>query len=71
MAKEITDFLVDKRIVDRNIEKGLLSQKEHEKYLKSLDDAEGNMEYVDLSEPEEASGESEEPTPTRGAPEEG
>ena len=31
--------LFDKRTVERNIKKGLLSRKDYEKYLKSLDDA--------------------------------
>jgi len=30
--------LFDKRTVERNIKKGLLSRKDYEKYLKSLDD---------------------------------
>lgn len=30
--------LYDKRTVDRNIKKGLLSRKDYEKYLKTLDD---------------------------------
>src|SRR5580765_6269684 len=30
--------LYDKRIVDRNIKKGLLSRKDYEKHLKALDD---------------------------------
>jgi hypothetical protein len=31
--------LFDKRTVERNIKKGLLTRKDYEKYLKSLDDA--------------------------------
>jgi hypothetical protein len=33
-----TPRLYDRRIVERNIKKGLLSRKDFEKYLKSLDD---------------------------------
>jgi hypothetical protein len=32
------DRLLDKRTVDRNIKKGLLSRKDYEKHLKSLED---------------------------------
>jgi hypothetical protein len=34
-----TARLYDKRTVERNIKKGLVSRKDYEKYLKSLDDA--------------------------------
>ena len=33
-----TERLLDKRTVERNIKKGLLSRKDYEKYLKGLDD---------------------------------
>jgi hypothetical protein len=33
-----TARLLDKRTVERNIKKGLISRKDYEKYLKSLDD---------------------------------
>lgn len=42
------NHLVDKRIVKRNIEKGLLSRKDHQKYLKDLPDASDNMDVVDI-----------------------
>jgi hypothetical protein len=34
-----TARLYDKRTVERNIKKGLISRKDYDKYLKSLDDA--------------------------------
>src|SRR5215468_8114471 len=48
--------LYDKRIVERNIKKGLLSRKDYEKHLKSLDDVAdkgvfGAPETVDAPEP--------------------
>lgn len=54
MAKQVDDFLVDKRIVERNMKKGLLGKKEYEQYLKSLADVEENAEVVDLEAEEEA-----------------
>lgn len=38
MAKEFDDKLVDRRIVGRNIKAGLITSKDHERYLKSLED---------------------------------
>ncbi len=46
--------LVDRRTVERNIEKGLLSREDYQAYLKGLADAEGNAEVVDLEEEEAA-----------------
>lgn len=37
--------LFDKRTVERNIKKGLVSRKDYEKYLKSLDDVTGKGAY--------------------------
>jgi len=45
------DFLLDKRVVGRNIEKGLVDKKEYQKALKSLADAEGNAEPIVTEEP--------------------
>lgn len=50
MANELNNFLVDKRIVDRNIDKGLLGRKDFEGYLEKLPDVEELSEVVDLSE---------------------
>lgn len=57
------EMLVDKRIIERNIQKGMLSQGEYTKYLEKLPDAADNAEFVSIEEPEasaeapEASGE--------------
>ena len=48
MAKQLDDQLVDRRIVDRNIQKGLLSAAEHQKYLSALKDVADNSEVVSL-----------------------
>jgi hypothetical protein len=37
--------LFDKRTVDRNIKKGLVTRKDYEKHLKTLDDAAGKGFY--------------------------
>lgn len=55
-----SDQLLDKRIVDRNLQKGLLSKKDIEKHLNGLKDVSDNAEYVDPTaepEPEETEGE--------------
>ena len=35
--------LFDRRVVERNIKKGLVTRKDYEKYLKSLDDSAGKI----------------------------
>jgi hypothetical protein len=46
--------LYDKRTVERNIKKGLVSRKDYEKYLKALDDAADKGVYGGpLEEPDE------------------
>lgn len=54
MAKNLDEQLVDRRIVERNIEKGLLTRKDYDKYLDKLKDVEDNAEEVVLEEEEEA-----------------
>ena len=51
------DKLVDKRIVERNIAKGLLTKDDYEKHLADLTDREGDYETVDIEpvESQEAS----------------
>ena len=44
------DHLIDKRVIDRNIVKGLVDQKEHAKLLAQLPDVADNAEVMDLSE---------------------
>ena len=42
------DKLTDKRIVERNIAKGLISKKEYEKHLADLADREGAYDRVEI-----------------------
>ena len=42
------DKLVDKRIVERNIAKGLISKDEYEKHLADLADREGAYDQVEI-----------------------
>ena len=42
------DKLVDKRIVERNIAKGLISKQEYEKHLADLADREGAYDQVEI-----------------------
>lgn len=51
------DKLVDKRIVERNIAKGLITKDDYEKHLAGLADREGEYETVDIEpvESQEAS----------------
>ncbi|MEM7137512.1 MAG: hypothetical protein AAF500_13075 [Myxococcota bacterium] len=52
------DKLVDKRIIERNIDKGLISKEEYEQHLRQLADQEGEYETVEL-----------EPSDSKGTPE--
>ncbi|HEY8429813.1 MAG TPA: hypothetical protein VIL20_15620 [Sandaracinaceae bacterium] len=40
------EFLIDRRVVQRNIAKGLVDAKEYEKYLAELPDVQGNAEVT-------------------------
>ena len=42
------DKLVDKRIVERNLEKGLLTREQYEQYLAELADREASCERVEI-----------------------
>jgi hypothetical protein len=42
------DKLLDKRIVERNIAKGLVSKQEYEKSLAALADREGTYDHVEI-----------------------
>ncbi|MFZ1863468.1 MAG: hypothetical protein WAU39_04540 [Polyangiales bacterium] len=42
------DRLVDKRVLERNMTKGLLSKEQYEKYLADLTDRESNCERVQI-----------------------
>ena len=58
MAK-MDDQIVDKRIVERNIQKGLLTRDALEKHLAKLPDAADNAEYVSVDEENDAAPEAE------------
>ncbi len=47
MADEIDRKLIDRRVAQRNLRKGLLDEKEYGEYLKGLPDLEGQTEVVD------------------------
>ena len=53
MAK-MDDQVVDKRIVERNIQKGLLTRDALEKHLAKLPDVADNAEYVSVESEEDA-----------------
>lgn len=40
------EFLIDKRVVQRNVAKGIVDSAEYEKMLASLPDAQSNADYV-------------------------
>jgi hypothetical protein len=42
------DKVVDKRIVERNITKGLVTKREYEQYLADLPDREGAYERIEV-----------------------
>jgi pyrimidine operon attenuation protein/uracil phosphoribosyltransferase len=41
--------LFDKRVISRNIDKGILSQDEYHKHLNNLEDLSGKCEEIDVS----------------------
>ncbi len=47
------EMLVDKRIRERNIDKGMLSRDDYAKYLEKLPDVAANAEFISVDEPEE------------------
>ncbi|MDH3201670.1 MAG: hypothetical protein OEM15_12325 [Myxococcales bacterium] len=49
------DKLVDKRIIERNIAKGLISKEQYEQHLAGLPDKEGDCERVEI-DPGESTG---------------
>jgi hypothetical protein len=63
------EWLFDKRVVRRNLDKGVLSMKAFNDYLKTLDDREDEYDFVELdakpedeeeAEAEDAEGETDE-----------
>lgn len=49
MAKEFDEKLYDRRVIEKNIRSGVISQKDHERFLKSLEDDEENAENVTIT----------------------
>lgn len=47
----IDERLVDKRIVERNLERGLLSKEQRTTYLDSLPDRSANAEVIPVHDP--------------------
>lgn len=47
------DFLLDKRIIKRNITKGLISREDYEKHIANLPDGESNAEVITLTADDE------------------
>jgi hypothetical protein len=67
----LSPTLFDRRIVERNIKRGLITRKDYEKFLKSLSDAAEKVkspdeERAEESDSAEAAGNTE-PTPTASA----
>jgi len=60
-----TSRLFDRRTVDRNIKKGLVSRKDYEKHLKALDDVAEKGVYggTDTDEPDDTADDAGEPAP--------
>lgn len=54
----VPEHLVDKRVQERNIRKGLLDKRDLEQYLKDLPDVGNNAEVLELGGPASDSGES-------------
>ncbi len=48
MRKDVTprDMLLDRRVVERNIRKGIVTRDEYESFLKALPDAADNSEAI-------------------------
>lgn len=47
-------LLIDKRIVERNIHKGLISRKDFDKYLSELPDSGENAETIAVESPDDS-----------------
>ena len=52
MASKLTDQIVDKRLVERNIRKGLITRKAANKHIADTKDVASNVESVAYYEPE-------------------
>lgn len=49
-AEKFDEFLFDKRIIKRNIEKKLISESDYKSYLSRLKDESSDCEKVDIEE---------------------
>lgn len=45
---DVPESVLDKRVIERNIEKGLIDRKQYEQHLGKLHDAADNAEAVEL-----------------------
>lgn len=52
MASKLTDQIVDKRLVERNIRKGLITRKAADKHVADTKDVADNIESVPYYDPE-------------------
>jgi hypothetical protein len=69
MADPIETKLVDKRVAQRYVRKGILDEKEYDKHMKSLPDLADKALTVEASmEGDEFDDEPDEPPPAPGAP---
>ena len=48
-SKEFDERLYDRRVVQKNIKAGIISSKDYERYLKSLDDDRDGAKSIDAS----------------------
>ena len=64
------EWLFDKRVVRRNLDKGVLSMKAYNDYLKSLDDRDEEYDFVELEPKGESDEESEDEEEAEAADEE-
>jgi hypothetical protein len=52
-------FLFDKRLVEKNIRRGLVTRKQYNAHLKTLSDVGDNLEHLELEEDSEEAEEAE------------
>jgi len=52
MATKLTDQVVDKRLIERNIRKGVIDRKGAEKHIAATKDVADNAESIPLHDPE-------------------
>lgn len=71
MQKQNDERIFDQRLLEKNLRKGTLNEKDFEKHLKSLPDEAGNADYFEIIEEpkEEKKGTTEEKELTFSIPE--